>query len=81
MERAKAYLRNSGQVAILDATNASRHRREMIEEYLNDHHLLFIECVNDDEDILTLSILEKTKLPEFVSSGTQKGRSGVFEKN
>ena len=65
MERAKTYLRNSGQVAILDATNASRHRREMIEDYLNDHHLLFIECVNDDEDILNLSILEKTKLPEF----------------
>jgi len=65
MERAKAYLRNSGQVAILDATNAGRHRRKMIEDYLNDHPLLFIECVNDDEDILPLSILEKTKLPEF----------------
>jgi broad specificity phosphatase PhoE/predicted kinase len=65
MERAKAYLGNSGQVAILDATNAGRSRREMIEAYLNDHPLLFIECVNDDEDILTLSILEKTKLPEF----------------
>lgn len=65
MERAKAYLRNSGQVAILDATNASRRRREMIEEYLNDHPLFFIECVNDDEDIVSLSILEKTKLPEF----------------
>ena len=65
MERAKAYLRNSGQVAILDATNAGRHRREMIEDYLNDHPLVFIECVNDDEDILNLSILEKTKLPEF----------------
>ena len=36
MERAKAYLRNSGQVAILDATNASRQRRELIEKYLND---------------------------------------------
>ena len=65
MERAKAYLRNSGQVAILDATNARRQRREMIEKYLNDHPLLFIECINDDEDILNLSILEKTKLPEF----------------
>jgi broad specificity phosphatase PhoE/predicted kinase len=65
MERAKAYLRDSGQVAILDATNASRQRRELIEEYLNDYPLLFIECISDDEDILTLSILEKTKLPDF----------------
>lgn len=65
MERAKAYLRNSGQVAILDATNASRRRRAKIEEFLNDYPILFIECVNDDEEILNLSIMEKTKLPEF----------------
>lgn len=65
MERAKAYLRNSGQVAILDATNASRSRREMIEGCLDDHPVLFIECINDDEGILAWSILEKTKLPEF----------------
>jgi broad specificity phosphatase PhoE/predicted kinase len=64
-EKAKTYLDSSGQVAILDATNAGRNRREMLEKYLNNHPLLFIECINDDEDILDLSILEKTKLPEF----------------
>ena len=65
MERARTYLRNSGLVAILDATNAQRKRRAVIEKHLNDHPLLFIECVNDDEDILNLSIQEKIKLPEF----------------
>ena len=65
MERAKAYLRNSGQVAILDATNAGRERRATIEKYLDDHPLFFIECINDDEDILNLSIQEKINLPEF----------------
>ncbi|HBI47442.1 MAG TPA: 6-phosphofructokinase [Smithella sp.] len=65
MERAKTYLRNSGQIAILDATNAGRERRATIEKNLNDHPLLFIECINDDEDILSLSIQEKIKLPEF----------------
>ncbi|PKN50722.1 MAG: 6-phosphofructokinase [Deltaproteobacteria bacterium HGW-Deltaproteobacteria-13] len=65
MQKAKAYLQNSGRIAILDATNAERKRRAAIEKYLNDHPLLFIECVNDDEDILTLSIQEKIKLPEF----------------
>jgi len=65
MERAKAYLQNSGRVAILDATNAQRKRRAVIEKHLNDHPLLFIECVNDDEDILNLSIREKVNLPEF----------------
>jgi len=65
LQRAKAYLQGKGQVAILDAANVSRERREIIEEYLEDHPILFIECINDDEDILGMSILEKTKMPEF----------------
>ncbi|MFA5321113.1 MAG: 6-phosphofructo-2-kinase/fructose-2,6-bisphosphatase [Smithella sp.] len=65
MGRAKAYLHNSGRIAILDATNAQKTRRAMIERHLNDHPLLFIECVNDDADILNLSIREKVNLPEF----------------
>ena len=65
MERAKAYLRNSGQVAILDAANVRRDRRDMIERHLDDHPLLYIECVNDDEDILAWSILDKIRLSEF----------------
>jgi broad specificity phosphatase PhoE len=72
MERAKACLRNSGQVAILDATNAGRERRAIIEKYLNDHPLLFIECINDDEDILNLIVQEKIKLPEFAHLGRDK---------
>lgn len=65
MERARAYLCGRGQIAILDAANVSRERRAMIEECLNNHPILFIECINDDDAILSLSILEKTKLPEF----------------
>jgi broad specificity phosphatase PhoE/predicted kinase len=72
MERANAYLRNSGQVAILDATNAGRARRAMIEKYLHDHPLLFIECINDDDDILNLIIQEKIKLAEFSPLGKDK---------
>lgn len=65
MVRAKTYLRHNGTIAILDATNAGRERRSMIEKTLNDHDLLFIECVNDDDDILKMSIREKIRLPEF----------------
>ncbi len=65
LQRAKAYLRKRGQVAILDAANVSRERRGVIEEFLDDHPILFIECINDDQDILGMSIHEKTKLPEF----------------
>jgi broad specificity phosphatase PhoE/predicted kinase len=65
MKLAKAYLEGKGRVAILDAANVSRERRKMIEESLDNHPILFIECINDDQDILALSILEKTRLPEF----------------
>jgi broad specificity phosphatase PhoE/predicted kinase len=65
MKRAKVYLESKGRVAILDAANISRARRQMIEENLDNHPILFIECINDNEEILALSIMEKTRLPEF----------------
>ncbi|MDI6743580.1 MAG: 6-phosphofructo-2-kinase domain-containing protein, partial [Smithella sp.] len=78
MERAKAYLRGSGLVAILDAANARRSRRAAIEKRLNNHPVLFIECINDDEDILRLSIEGKIKLPEF--AGLKKNAAKEFLK-
>jgi broad specificity phosphatase PhoE/predicted kinase len=65
LRRAKRFLARSGQVAILDATNVSRKRREKVQDFLGDHPLLFIECVNNDRDILEASILRKITLPEF----------------
>ena len=65
IRRAKEYLGKQGQVAILDATNASLKRRQEISNILRDHPLLFIECINGDEKILEASILRKIALPEF----------------
>ncbi|RLA97495.1 MAG: 6-phosphofructokinase, partial [Deltaproteobacteria bacterium] len=65
ISRAKAYLRRGGDVSILDATNASPQRRRMIEENLYDHPILYIECINNDEEILSLSIDQKVRTPEF----------------
>ena len=65
LRRAKAYLHKGGEIAILDATNVSLKRREKIKSFLGDHMLLFIECVNDDRQILDASILRKIALPEF----------------
>jgi broad specificity phosphatase PhoE/predicted kinase len=72
LRRAKGYLNNSGQVAILDATNVSRKRREKIRGFLSDHAMLSIECVNDDQQILEASILRKITLPEFGHLGEQE---------
>ncbi len=65
MKMARSYLASSGQVALLDAANVTRTRRMMIEENLANHPVLFIECINNDEEILSLMIEAKTKLPEF----------------
>ncbi len=65
IQRAKEFLSHLGQVAILDATNVSRKRREMTSRLLNAHPVLFVECVNNDEEILEAGIRRKIALPEF----------------
>jgi broad specificity phosphatase PhoE/predicted kinase len=69
LQRAKAYLRGGGKVAIIDATNASASRREWIASQLDNHPLLFIECINSNEEILEASIRRKVDTPEFSHLG------------
>lgn len=65
LQRARNYLQGTGTVALLDATNVSLKRREEVSRFLDDHPLLFIECINYDSDILEASIQRKILLPEF----------------
>ncbi len=65
MDLARQFLAGDGEVAILDATNASRARRQLIEATLTDHPVLFIECVNEDPLLLNACIRRKTGLPEY----------------
>jgi len=65
IDRARHYLGNEGQVAILDATNVSLKRRETVTSLLKNHTLLFLECINNHKDILEASIQRKISLSEF----------------
>jgi broad specificity phosphatase PhoE len=65
MDKAQRYLKRGGQVAILDATNINTERRRKITIQLNNHPILFIECINNDEEILKASILRKIDMTEF----------------
>jgi len=76
MERAQKFLNGTGHVAILDASNISRDRRERIQSRLNDHPILFIECVNNNEEILSASILRKIDLDEFGHLTREKAIKG-----
>lgn len=62
---ARKYVNSRGQVAVLDATNVSAERRNLLMSSLDDHPILFIECVNNDEEIVDMSIALKVKSPEF----------------
>ncbi len=65
MQRAETYLKDTGNIAILDATNAHRERRKVIQSIMGDHCILFVECINEDKEILEASILQKIDLKEF----------------
>ena len=71
IKRATDYLKGTGRVAILDATNVSLKRRKKIAELLTDHAILFIECINDDEEILKASIDRKVAHSEFNHLGKE----------
>ena len=71
IRRAKNYLSNKGQVAILDSTNVSHRAREKTINLLSGQTILFIECINNDEEILKASILRKITLPEFSHLGRE----------
>jgi broad specificity phosphatase PhoE len=71
MELAKEYLAGPGEVAIMDATNASHSRRLQIEEYFAGISTLFIECVNEDPLLLDACIRRKTHLPEYAEYSSE----------
>jgi broad specificity phosphatase PhoE/predicted kinase len=71
---AKAFLSAEGQIAILDATNVSKKRRETLRQSLSNHPILFVECINDDPELLALSVERKTRLPEFAHLAKEEAR-------
>ncbi|MHC1790062.1 bifunctional nucleoside/nucleotide kinase/histidine phosphatase family protein [Solidesulfovibrio sp.] len=77
---AKAYLSAEGHIAILDATNVSRKRRETLRQSLSNHPILFVECVNDDPEILALSVARKARLPEFAHLPEAEAKKSFFSR-
>jgi len=77
---ARTFLAENGQVAILDATNASRSRRDFLRARFDNHPILYVECINDDEELLTLSIERKTRLPEFSHLSAQEATASFLER-
>jgi len=67
MQRARRFMARGGQVAIVDAANVSRERRKKLENFLDGRRILYIECINSDEDILSANVERKVAHSEFSS--------------
>ena len=65
VREAQAFLRQEGEVAIMDASNVTRERRQNIAAGFPDMPLCFIECVNADEEALEANLERKAGLKEF----------------
>ena len=64
----KWFQRDKGVVAILDATNSTKARRNWVKQRCDAHNIetLFVESKCDDEDIIMSNILEvKTTSPDY----------------
>ncbi|MBI4773890.1 MAG: histidine phosphatase family protein [Deltaproteobacteria bacterium] len=64
--------RGKPKAAIIDATNVSSARRRMLLNELPEDRVLFIECINEDRDILDENIRYKVCTPEFSHLSTEE---------
>jgi len=64
-----SWLNNEGEVAIFDATNTSRERRELINDYCTKNYcfrLFFVESICDDPKVIEANVREvKIYSPDY----------------
>ncbi|XP_028652420.1 6-phosphofructo-2-kinase/fructose-2,6-bisphosphatase 2-like isoform X2 [Erpetoichthys calabaricus] len=69
LEDVKMYLtKEGGQIAVFDATNTTRERRDLILSFAQDnaYKVFFVESVCDDPDVIAANILEvKVSSPDY----------------
>ncbi|XP_030632106.1 6-phosphofructo-2-kinase/fructose-2,6-bisphosphatase 2 isoform X2 [Chanos chanos] len=69
LQDVKAYLNEEGgQIAVFDATNTTRERRDLILNFVkeNAYKVFFVESVCDDPEVIAANILEvKVSSPDY----------------
>ena len=77
---ARAFMRDGGQIAILDATNGSPSRREFLESMLTEAPILYVECVNNNPELIAASVERKARLPEFSTLSREEAVASFMER-
>jgi len=79
-----SWLSNEGEVAIFDATNTSRERRELINDYCTKHfcfRLFFVESICDDPRVIETNVREvKINSPDYKNVDSESAVSDFLER-
>ncbi|XP_054640567.1 6-phosphofructo-2-kinase/fructose-2,6-bisphosphatase 2-like isoform X2 [Dunckerocampus dactyliophorus] len=69
LQDVKVYLTDEGgQIAVFDATNTTRERRDLIQEFVKENafKVFFVESVCDDPEVIAANIMEvKVSSPDY----------------
>ncbi|MDY0389440.1 bifunctional nucleoside/nucleotide kinase/histidine phosphatase family protein [Desulfobulbus oligotrophicus] len=65
IEAAQTFFSEGGEVAIMDASNVTRRRRQHVADSFPGVPLCYIECLNADEEALEANLERKVRLKEF----------------
>ncbi|KAK6473835.1 6-phosphofructo-2-kinase/fructose-2,6-bisphosphatase 4 isoform X1 [Huso huso] len=71
----RTYLSEGGQVAVFDATNTTRERRDTIMKFadLNGYKVFFVESVCDDPEVIASNIVQvKLGSPDYTDRNTDE---------
>jgi Fructose-2,6-bisphosphatase len=85
IEMAQAFLVGGGEVAIMDASNVTRERRQNIAAAFPGLPLCYVECLNADEEALEANLERKAIQKEFRHLSPEKAlecfvkRIGYYE--
>jgi len=80
IEQAQAFLREGGEVAIMDASNVTRERRQSIAAAFPGLPLCYIECLNADEEALEANLERKAGLKEFRHLSPEKALESFLKR-
>ncbi len=63
------WLENDGEIAVFDATNTTRSRRDMVYEHCRKHKfkVIFVESICDNQDVIQASVLVSSSMSLLIA--------------
>ncbi len=85
LEDSLRYLARGGEIVIIDGTNTTRDRRQLIRDRLakeNNYEILWIESVYTTDDVISDEMVEQMKnSPDFLDKDDYTKRLALYKQN